>query len=175
MLHLTLLSLLAAPQSGFAADETEAYTVEYLKTPAGVALEVGGMDFFSDGRLALCTRRGQVWIVEDPLGVENFADAKLTLFHEGLWEGLGLSIVDDQIHVIQRGELSRLLDLDGDGRCGGRARLGVVLRRDGGVCGAGARRARGARTARVDGARVVGRGGVGCVSGHGAVGLAGRF
>lgn len=96
--------------------EGDVYTIESYKTPDGCVLEVGGIDRFSDGRLAISTRRGQVWIVENPLA-ENIDDAKITLFHEGLWEGLGLNIKDDEIYVLQRGEISKLVDLDGDGRC----------------------------------------------------------
>ncbi len=98
------------------ASEADVYVVEQYVTPDGCVLEVGGIDQFSDGRLAVCTRRGQVWIVENPLA-ENIADAKVTLFHEGLWEGLGLDIKDDRLFVIQRGEISELIDHDGDGRC----------------------------------------------------------
>lgn len=116
MITLSILSALAAQDPTFAATEADAYTLEYLNTPDGCVLEVGGMDFLSDGRLVVSTRRGQVWIVEDPLG-DDFENAKVTLFHEGLWEGLGLDVKDDEIHVVQRGEISKLLDTDGDGRC----------------------------------------------------------
>ncbi|MEM6571793.1 MAG: family 16 glycoside hydrolase [Planctomycetota bacterium] len=113
---LLLCCALAAQDTTFAETESGAHTLEYLKTPDGCVLEIGGMDFLSDGRLVVSTRRGQVWIVDDPLG-EDFENAKVTLFHEGLWEGLGLSVVDDEIHVLQRGELSKLVDSNGDGRC----------------------------------------------------------
>ncbi len=116
MITLAICSALVAQDPVFAASEADAYTLEYLKTPDGCVLEVGGMDFLSDGRLVVSTRRGQVWIVEDALGTD-FENAKVTLFHEGLWEGLGLNVKDDEIHVIQRGEISKLLDTDGDGRC----------------------------------------------------------
>ena len=106
-----------APADGrdYPADRDH-WTVEDLPLPAGCVMEVGGMGFLSDGRLAIATRRGQVWIVENPLA-DDLSEVKVTLFHEGLWEGLGLSIVDDRIHVLQRGELSRLEDNDGDGVC----------------------------------------------------------
>ena len=116
MITLAICSALFAQDPVFAASEADAYTLEYLKTPDGCVLEVGGMDFLSDGRLVVSTRRGQVWIVEDALGTD-FENAKVTLFHEGLWEGLGLNVKNDEIHVIQRGEISKLLDTDGDGRC----------------------------------------------------------
>jgi len=96
--------------------EADFYRVDWLTPPAGSVLEVGGMDFLPDGRLALSTRRGQVWIVANALA-ENPADARFSLFAEGLQEGLGLAVVDGAIHVLQRGELSKLADEDGDGRC----------------------------------------------------------
>ncbi len=110
---LPLASLAPLPQAAPAAD---GWTVDYLTPPAGVVLEVGGMDFLPDGRLAVSTRRGEVWLVENPLA-EDPSEARFTRFAEGLWEGLGLSVVDGNIHVVQRGELSRLLDTDGDDRC----------------------------------------------------------
>jgi glucose/arabinose dehydrogenase len=98
-----------------AADESNYYSVDFLPTKPG-AVEVGGLDFLPDGRLAVSTRHGQVWIVANPCAA-NPADAKLTLFAEGLYEGLGLAVVNGEICVLQRTELSRLRDTDGDGRC----------------------------------------------------------
>ena len=115
MIGLTLL-LALAPQADLRDLEAEYYAVDYLTPPAGEILEVGGMDFLPDGRLILSTRRGQVWIVENPLA-DDPADATFHLFAEGLWEGLGLKVVDGDVYVVQRGELSRLRDVDGDGTC----------------------------------------------------------
>ena len=99
-----------------AQEERDHWTVEFYETPTGERLEVGGLDFLPDGTLVLCTRRGQVWLVRDPLA-EDVKSARFELFAEGLQEGLGLRVLDGVIHVVQRGELSRLLDTDGDGRC----------------------------------------------------------
>ena len=116
MITLALCSALVAQDPAFASSEADAYTLEYLKTPDGCVLEVGGMDFLSDGRLVVSTRRGQVWIVENALA-DDIADAEFKLFAEGLREGLGLNVVDDEVFVVQRGELSRLVDEDGDDVC----------------------------------------------------------
>ncbi len=102
--------------TALAQSEADHWTVDYLQPPPGVSLEVGGMDFLPDGRLVLSTRRGQVWIVENPLA-DDPADAKFSLFAEGLVEGLGLNVVNDELYVLQRTELSRLSDEDGDGLC----------------------------------------------------------
>jgi glucose/arabinose dehydrogenase len=111
-----LALLLAATPQALVAGEDAYYAVDHLTPPDGARLEVGGLDFLPDGRLILSTRRGQVWIVTDPLA-QDPADAHFELFAEGLWEGLGLTIHEGQIYVLQRGELSRLSDVDGDGTC----------------------------------------------------------
>jgi glucose/arabinose dehydrogenase len=96
--------------------ESDYYKVDYLVPPPGAVIEVGGMDFTSDGRLVVSTRRGQVWIVDKPLA-DDPKEAGFHLFAEGLWEGLGLKVYKNDIFVLQRGELSRLSDVDGDGTC----------------------------------------------------------
>jgi glucose/arabinose dehydrogenase len=101
-----------------AAAEDRYWRVETLPLPDEAVLEVGGIDFLADGRMVVSTRRGQVWIVEGALGPEPLDRARCRLFAEGLFEGLGLRVVDGRrIFVLQRHELSELSDEDGDGRC----------------------------------------------------------
>ncbi len=69
------------------------------------------MDFMSDGRLAVCTRRGEVWLIGD---LEN--EATYQLFARGLHEPLGLAVKDGAIYVSQRAEVTKLEDTNGDGR-----------------------------------------------------------
>ena len=114
LIHFLQAGLIAAP--AVAQSEADYTTVEHFPVPDGARLEIGGMDFRADGSLLVSTRRGQVWRLENPL-VEDVADARWSLFAEGLWEGLGLNVVDGEIYVIQRGELSRLVDEDGDWIC----------------------------------------------------------
>lgn len=108
-----MAALAAAIYSG--ADETEAdyYELQTFTTPDGAVLEVGGMGFLPDGSMAVSTRRGEVWLVDGALG-DNVADAEYTMFANGLQEGLGLNVVDGSIYVVQRAELSKLLDEDGN-------------------------------------------------------------
>ncbi len=113
---ILLGALLAALPPAQGPGEADAYRVDYLVPPEGARIEVGGLDFLPDGRLAVSTRRGQVWLVANPLA-EDPREASFALFAEGLWEGLGLKVIDGVIHVLQRGELSRLVDEDGDGTC----------------------------------------------------------
>ena len=77
--------------------------------------KVGGMDFLSDGRLVVSTwdAEGAVYIAD---GVQSGDPAEITVkkIASGLAEPLGLKVVNDVIYVLQKQELTRLTDLDGD-------------------------------------------------------------
>jgi len=95
---------------------SEQYTVEYFTPPEGEVVEVGGIAFTDEGDALVSTRRGRVWWIEDALA-DNPQDATWHLFAEGLHEGLGLNVIDGEIFIIQRGEISKLIDRDGDFKC----------------------------------------------------------
>ncbi len=115
-LALFVVGAVASAASAQNVGENTYYAVDYLKPLEGTRVEVGGMDFLPDGRLIVSTRRGQVWIVDHPLA-KNPDDAKFHLFAEGLQDCLGLRVVDGQIYIVQRSELSILRDTDHDDRC----------------------------------------------------------
>ena len=98
-----------------AAGEANHYKVVTIPTPADCVLEVGGLAFRPDGSLLACTRRGEVWAFHNPTA-DDVAQIKLTRFATGLHEALGL-YADSQntVYVVQRPELTRLVDNDGDG------------------------------------------------------------
>lgn len=81
---------------------------------AGIALEVSGMDWMSDGRLAVVTRKGDVWMVEGVLEGDP-QKVRFKLFASGLHEPLGALLEGDSVLVTQRTEVTRLRDVDGDG------------------------------------------------------------
>ncbi|MFO0982988.1 MAG: hypothetical protein U1E76_14875 [Planctomycetota bacterium] len=91
-----------------------AYRLDTIPIPDAIVLEVGGMDFLADGRLAVCTRRGEVWLVENPCGPP--AAVRFKRFASGLHEPLGLAVRDGRMYVVQRGELTCLVDEDHDDR-----------------------------------------------------------
>jgi hypothetical protein len=89
--------------------------VTTLHQPADCVLEVGGLGFRPDGKLLVCTRRGEVWLVHNPDATDP-AEVKFTRFASGLHEPLGLHVVDDTTtYVVQRAELTKLVDRDADG------------------------------------------------------------
>jgi hypothetical protein len=76
-------------------------------------MRIGGVDFFPDGRAAVCTWNGDVWVVS---GIDEKIE-KLTWkrIATGLFQPLGLRIVGEQIYVLGRDQITRLRDLNGDG------------------------------------------------------------
>ncbi|WP_116105668.1 plastocyanin/azurin family copper-binding protein [Lewinella sp. IMCC34191] len=108
--YISLLALIIT-SSLVAQEERDYYQITKVNIPEDIKLEVGGMDFMDDGALAVTTRRGEVWIIDNPAD-EN---PDYRLFARGLHEPLGLTIHDGAIYVAQRGEVTKLGDRDGDG------------------------------------------------------------
>lgn len=81
--------------------------------PWGASIRFGGLDFFDDGRAALCTWDGDVWIVS---GLDDKLD-KVTWkrFAAGLQQPLGLRVIKGVVHTAGRDQITRLHDLNGDG------------------------------------------------------------
>lgn len=99
-----------------AADDA-AYVVDRLtepvKNPWNADTLFGGFDFFDDGRAAVCTPQGEVWIVSGiDAGLEKLEWRR---FASGLFQTLGLKIVRGEVHVIGRDQITRLRDQNGDG------------------------------------------------------------
>jgi hypothetical protein len=91
------------------------FAIDTLALPAANPwkswMRPGGFDFFKDGkRAAVCTWNGDVWIVE--IGREKLTWQRIA---SGLFQPLGLRIVDEQIYVTCRDQIARLHDLNGDG------------------------------------------------------------
>jgi hypothetical protein len=94
------------------------YQVESISLPVPNPyhswMRLGGFDFFKDPRrAAVCTWQGDVWLV-DGLG------GSMSEFHwkriaSGLFQPLGLKIVDEKIYVTCRDQITVLRDLNGDG------------------------------------------------------------
>ena len=77
------------PQNSRTPQEEDYYRILTLPVPEGILLEVGGVATLPDGRIAVCTRRGDVWTVENPT-MENGDVPRYSLFASGLHEALGL-------------------------------------------------------------------------------------
>ncbi len=70
--------------------EEDFYEIKTVAIPDGIKLEAGGIAPMPDGRVGVCTRRGEVWIIENPYQL-NGTKPSYTLFASGLHESLGLA------------------------------------------------------------------------------------
>ena len=104
--------LLAFASAALRADDARVaqfYNVGKIITPTGVDPQVGALAALPDGRLVAAFHHGEI----------AFYDPKKTawkIFAEGLHEPLGVLLAKDgSLLVMQRPELTRLRDTDGDG------------------------------------------------------------
>jgi hypothetical protein len=101
-------------------DKAGPYTIDPIqlpeKNPWNASIRFAGLDFFPDGRAALSTWDGDVWIVS---GLETAgkpaAKSKWRRFAAGLQQPLGLKIINGYIYVAGRDQITKLHDLNGDG------------------------------------------------------------
>lgn len=113
ILGLTIISILLF--SGCSSEKsnqnaTTAYEIQAINTPDWLTAETGGIDFLPDGRLVACFQRGEVMIY-DP------KTKAWSLFAQGLHDPLGIMAVNkSEFLVMQRPELTRMKDTDGDGK-----------------------------------------------------------
>lgn len=94
-----------------------AYVVDTITPPfensEKILFRFGGHDFFSNGDIAACTIDGDVWRVS---GIdEKLEKISWRRFATGLFQPLGLKVVDDKVYVLGRDQITRLHDLNADG------------------------------------------------------------
>lgn len=111
IIGITICFVIAVNATLFAQDRVKgAYRVETITLPEGLMGETGGVAFLPDGRLVACFIRGDVMIY-DPKSKEWH------VFARGLHEPLGiLPVSESEFIVMQRPELTRVKDTNGDGR-----------------------------------------------------------
>lgn len=96
--------------------ENDYYTLATVPIPEGIILEGGGLATLPNGNMAVATRHGDVYIIENPY-LDTGEEPHYRLFASGLHEALGLTWHDGTLWATQRGELTRLWDKNGDGYC----------------------------------------------------------
>ncbi|MBA2226586.1 hypothetical protein [Thermogemmata fonticola] len=105
----------ATPAIARGGREAEHYRLLTIPLPSDCVLEVGGLGFRPDSQLLACTRRGEIWRIENALA-EDPQQVRFHRFASGLHEALGLWVESNQVvYVVQRPELTRIRDVNGDG------------------------------------------------------------
>lgn len=92
--------------------EEDFFRIMKISSPEGTLLEVGGLAVLPNGDLGISTRRGDIFIVENPTSHRPY----FRKFASGLHEVLGLAYKDGAFYCAQRGELTKLVDTNMDGK-----------------------------------------------------------
>lgn len=111
-LLLILPVFLLAQESSSENQESMYYQIQTLQSPDGAVLEVGGLAFLPNEELAVSTRRGEIWIVEN----WDSESPNMSRFASGLHEPLGLAWHEESLYTTQRSEITKLTDHNNDGR-----------------------------------------------------------
>ena len=108
--YLTGILLFTCIPSLYSQKINDSYKVETIVMPEGLTSETGAVEFLPDGRLVACFTRGEVMTY-------NPSTKQWKLFAEGLHDPLGILVISNsELLIIQRPELTRIKDTDGDGQ-----------------------------------------------------------
>lgn len=116
-LSVLLLTLVGTGITAIAEEpqrESDFYKITTFELPPGEVLEASAFQLMDDGRMAVATRRGEIWMIDQPFEDEVTSD-QISLYAHGLHEPLGLALRDGWLYVTQRPDVSRIRDNDGDG------------------------------------------------------------
>jgi glucose/arabinose dehydrogenase len=95
--------------------ESKNYRIETIPIPESIVLEAGAIQMMPNGQVAVSTRLGDIYMIDGALETPP-NHVKFTKFASGLHEVLGLALRDGWLYCSQRPEITRMKDIDGDGR-----------------------------------------------------------
>jgi hypothetical protein len=115
---IVLAALLAMQETlgaqwGTAREEAKHYPIVDIPIPRQVPLRPGGLEVLPDGRLAVGTRRGDIYFVRGAF--ESPPKPEYHLFATGQDEIFSLAWRDGALTAVSFGEVTRIRDSDGDG------------------------------------------------------------
>src|SRR5688572_25883231 len=94
---LATLFLFGTSAVGLAQDkppvESDFYKITTFQTPKDVVLEASSFQMMPNGKMAVASRRGEIWMVSNPFAAEVKAE-QFELFASGLHEVLSLAEKD---------------------------------------------------------------------------------
>ena len=98
---------------GTAEEEAKYYPIVNIPIPQNIPMRPGSFDMLPDGRLAVGTRKGDIYLVKGAFDSPPAPEYKL--FATGQDEIFGLSWKDGAMTTTQFGEVTKISDSDGDG------------------------------------------------------------
>ncbi len=97
---------------GTAAEEAKYYPIVNVPIPQGIPMRPGGFEILPDGRLAVGTRRGDIYFIRGAF--DSPPKPEYHLFASGQDEIFALSWKDGAMTAITWGEVTQISDTDGD-------------------------------------------------------------
>lgn len=98
---------------GTAAEEAKYYALVDVPIPAAIPMRPGGLEFLPDGRLAVGTRRGDIYFIKG--ATDSPPHPEFQLFATGQDEIFSLAWRDGAMLATTWDEVMRITDTDGDG------------------------------------------------------------
>lgn len=113
---LSMANIKKIPGNKYPLEEMHPSFDLFQARPLTFTPKVGGLDFMSDGSLIVSTwdAAGSVFRLSN-LNDPDPDNIQVTKIAQGLAEPLGLKVVQDTIYVMQKQELTKLVDNDNDG------------------------------------------------------------
>ncbi|HTU27157.1 MAG TPA: ThuA domain-containing protein, partial [Pirellulales bacterium] len=107
----------AITTEGRTSSEAKPYVVDTLTLPLDnpyrALMFLSGIHFFADGDAAISTVHGDVWRVSGiDAGLKRLTWKR---FATGLFQPLGVKVIDERVYVVGRDQITRLVDVNGDG------------------------------------------------------------
>ena len=98
----------------FAVSQDEFYHREVIPMPSDEVIEIGSIALLTDHKIAVSSRRGEIWIVEGAYA-DDLSKVTWSRFASGLESSFGMHWKEGALFVTTRTDLSRIEDRDGDG------------------------------------------------------------
>jgi len=114
ILRKIALVLIAVFAEVYAVSQDQFYRREVIPMPADEVIEVCSIALLPDNKIAVSSRRGEIWIVEGAYD-DDLSKVKWTRFAYGLESSFGMHWKDGALYVTTRTDFSRIEDRDGDG------------------------------------------------------------
>ena len=93
----------------------EYYRTEAIPLPEGEFMELGSIALLPEQKVAVATRRGEVWICEGAYD-DDLSGVKWSKFAEGIHDPFGMFWRDGWLWLTQRPEITKMRDTNKDGR-----------------------------------------------------------
>jgi hypothetical protein len=97
---------------GSAKEEAKYYPIVNIPIPSSIPLRPAGIEILPDGRLAVGTRRGDIYFIKGAL--DSPPRPEYRLFASGQDEIFSLAWKDNAMTSVSFGEVTRITDTDGD-------------------------------------------------------------